>query len=94
MKGQIYLGDDKFMRKMQDRIGKPQGREVARAQHRQTGKPLAHYFHNNERDEAIVKAYREGEHTQTAIAEVAGLSVSRVSTLIALGEAKAKDAPK
>ncbi len=94
LKGQIYLGNDKFMRKMQDRIEKPQGREVARAQHRQTGKPLAHYFRNNERDEAIVKAYREDEHMPTAIAEAAGLSVSRVSKLIALGEAKAKEPPK
>ncbi len=41
-------------------------------------------------DEAIVQAYRDGGHTQTAIAVAAGLSASRVSELIALSEAAGK----
>ncbi len=35
-------------------------------------------------------AYREGGHTQTAIAQTTGLSVSRISRLIATQEAKGK----
>jgi DNA-binding transcriptional regulator LsrR (DeoR family) len=35
-------------------------------------------------------AYLEGGHTQSAIAEATGLSVSRVSRLVSLNEAKGK----
>lgn len=90
LKGQIYLGDEAFVKRMQTRIDVTPGREIARAQHRQAAKPLAYYFRHAERDEAIVQAYRNGGHTQTAIAEAAGLSVSRVSKLIALSEAMGK----
>lgn len=88
--GQIYLGGETFVKRMQARIITPPGPEIARAQHRPAASPLAYYFRRAERDEAIVLAYREGGHTQTAIAEVAGLSVSRVSRLIAMAEAKSK----
>ena len=48
------------------------------------------YFSKAKRDESILLAYRDGGHTQTAIAEATGLSVSRVSRLIAKLEAKGK----
>ena len=88
--GQIYLGSETFVKRMQARITTPPGPEIARAQHRPAGRPLAYYFRQAQRDEAIALAYREGGYTQTAIAEVAGLSVSRVSRLIAMNEAKGK----
>lgn len=75
---------------MQKRITHEPGPEIARAQRRPAGQPLAYYFRQAGRDQAIVGAYREGGHTQTAIAEMAGLSVSRVSRLIAKAEAKGK----
>lgn len=90
LRGQIYLGDEAFVKRLQRRItGKPIP-EIARAQQRPAARPLAYYFAKAKRDEAIVLAYRDGGHTQTAIAEVAGLSVSRVSRLIARSEAKGK----
>jgi putative transposase len=90
LRGQIYLGNEAFVKRMQSRItGKP-SREIARAQQRPAGRPLAYYFGKFPRDVAMLQAYREGGHTQTAIAEAAGLSVSRVSRVIARGEAKGK----
>ena len=90
LRGQIYLGDEAFVKQMQKRITNEPGPEIARAQQRPAARPLAYYFQQSGRDEAIVGAYREGGHTQTAIAEMAGLSVSRVSRLIARAEAKGK----
>jgi putative transposase len=87
---QIYLGDDKFVKRMQAHIATQPGPEIARAQHRPAGRPLTYYFAKAKRDEAILRAYREGGHTQTAIAEATGLSVSRVSRVIARLEAKGK----
>lgn len=83
LKGQIYLGNEAFVKRMQARISAKPNAEIARAQHRPAGQPLGYYFKQAERDRAIVQAYREGGHTQTAIAQAAGLSVSRVSRLIA-----------
>lgn len=51
---------------------------------------LEWYLEHHERDEAIVRAYRDGGHTQTAIAKAAHLSVSRISRLLAAREAKGK----
>ncbi|MGH8807388.1 MAG: sigma factor-like helix-turn-helix DNA-binding protein [Noviherbaspirillum sp.] len=55
------------------------------------GEPLLQrYFDQYECDVAIVCAYLEGGHTQSAIAARAGLSVSRVSRIISMAEAKCK----
>lgn len=83
LRGQIYLGNDAFMQRMQSRIQVAPGTEVPRAQLRAAAKPLAAYFRQADRDQAIVAAYLEGGHTQTAIAQATGLSVSRVSRVIA-----------
>lgn len=83
LRGQIYLGNEAFVRRMQARLGAHTSLEVPRAQRQRVGKPLAYFFKQFERDEAIAKAYLVGGHTQTAIATAAGLSVSRVSKLIA-----------
>ncbi len=90
LQGQIYLGNDKFVKRMQARIKKAPGPEIARAQQRPAGRPLVYYFAQAERDEAMLRAYREGGHTQTAIAAVTGLSVSRVSRVISRLQAKGK----
>lgn len=90
LRGQIYLGDEAFMKRMQGRISGKPGREVPRAQQRPEARPLTYYFAKHERDKAILLAYREGGHTQTAIAAAVGLSLSRVSRLIAGMEAAGK----
>jgi putative transposase len=65
-------------------------REIPRARRRLPARALEHYFKGAQRDVAIMRAYREGGHTQTAIAQATGLSVSRISRLIAGQEAKGK----
>lgn len=88
LQGQIYLGNDAFVKRLQSRIDAKSAREIPRAQRRPAGKPLTHYFHGAARDDAIYLAYREGGHTQTAIAEATGLSISRVSRVIATAAGK------
>jgi REP-associated tyrosine transposase len=90
LRGQIYLGNEAFVKRVQTRLTAKPGREIPRAQHRPAPRPLAYYFSKADRDQAMLLAYRDGGYTQTAIAEAAKLSVSRVSRLIAKLEAKGK----
>ncbi len=65
--------------------------EIAVAQRRARPRPIDAYLGQAAgRDAGIALAYLEGGHTQTAIARVAGLSVSRVSRLVRAHEAKGK----
>jgi len=90
--GQIFLGDKKFIEEARGKdAAKPESREIPRAHRRSQGKALHWYLkRGSARDAGIVAAYLEGGHTQTAIAEATGLSVSRVSRLIKQHEAKSK----
>ena len=90
LNGQIYLGDDRFVRRMQTRARQVNDREIPKSQRRPRARPLSWYLAEHDRNAAIAMAYREGGHTQTAIANACGLSVSRVSRLIASNEAKGK----
>jgi len=88
--GQIYLGGEDFARRMQSSLVASPSVEVPRAQrHLPAGAGLQSYL-LGERDQGVRRAYREGGYTQTAIAAATGLSVSRVSRLIAKEEAKVK----
>ncbi len=90
LSGQIFLGSESFVDRMQARIGKLSEREIPRAQRRPAARPLEHYFEGAQRDVAILRAFLDGGHTQTAIAQATGLSVSRISRLIAALGAKGK----
>lgn len=90
LRGQIYLGGEAFMQRMQALAEPEDDREVPRIQRQQARRPVGWYLEQHERDPAIVLAYREGGHTQTAIAKATRLSVSRISRLIAKEEAKGK----
>ena len=78
------------MTRMQSRVGAQTGREIAWVQQRPLAKPLAWHLSAYERDEAIVRAYREAGYSQTAIGRTVELSVSRVGSLIAASEPKGK----
>jgi putative transposase len=82
--GQIYLGDEGFVKAVQRRTAsRPESREVPRAHRRAPGASIESYLRKGrDRDAGIAAAYLEGGHTQTAIARALGLSVSRVSRLI------------
>jgi len=75
---------------MQALAAAPEEREVPPSQRKPRRQPLAWYLQRHARDDAIVRVHREGGHTQTAIAMATGLSVSRISRLVAAGEAKGK----
>jgi len=92
LSGQIYLGDERFVARMQSRVkGLQKIPEIPRAQRRGKARPLAEYLMNKGgRDEGVRRAYREGGYTQTAIARALDLSVSRISRVIRAGEAKGK----
>lgn len=87
---QIYLGSAEFMQRMQAFTSDPDAKEVPRAQRRPASRPLQWYFDRHGRNAAIVRAFVDGDYTQTAIAEKAGLSVSRISRVIKMEEAKDK----
>lgn len=88
LRQQIYLGDESFIRRMQSLLAPERARaaEVPRSQRRTRPDSIQGYLKSYERDEAIVKACREGGHTLSAIAREVGLSVSRVSRIIAAYE--------
>ena len=88
--GQIYLGDARFVHKMQKRAGSLHDREIPKVQRRLAARPLSSYLTQHDRNTAIAMAYLEGGHTQSAIADATGLSVSRVSRLVSLRKAKGK----
>lgn len=92
LSGQIYLGDEEFVSQIRGRSTmESQSGEIPRAQRRPKLKPIESYMKGRAgRDAGIAKAYLEGGYTQTAIARVAGLSISRVSRLIKMHEAKGK----
>jgi protein involved in temperature-dependent protein secretion len=88
--GQIYLGGDDFVQRMQAHAVSADEKEIPQAQRRPAAQPLRWYFDRHARDMAITQAFLEGGYTQSAIAEITGLSVSRISRLIKAGQAKGK----
>jgi DNA-directed RNA polymerase specialized sigma24 family protein len=85
LRQQIYLGDEAFVDRMQA-LADPRrsaAREVPKAQRRRA-RSLAQWLAQcASREEALYLAYTEGGLSMTAIAADIGLSVSRVSRLIA-----------
>jgi putative transposase len=83
LRGQIYLGSEVFIRKMQSEIDKkPSLTEIPRAQRRALAKELAEYASAHGRDEAIALAYLSGHHTMAAIAEHFDVHYTTVSRLV------------
>jgi REP element-mobilizing transposase RayT len=90
LSGQIYLGDEAFVQRMQAYAASPDAVDIPRAQRRPVRQPLQWYFEHHDRDAAIVLAFINGGYTQFAIARATGLSASRVSRVIKAAEAKGK----
>jgi putative transposase len=88
LQGQIYLGSEAFIKKMQAEVAKkPNLTEIPRAQRRALARELADYAKAHERDEAIALAYLSGHHTMAAIAEHFGVHYTTVSRLVKVYEA-------
>ena len=88
LRRQVFLGDDEFVSRMQVLTGTRQRAcvEVPRAQ-RKRPRTLQHCLDENaDRAQALRLSYRECGITMSSMARELGLSVSRVSRLIAAAE--------
>jgi putative transposase len=84
LQGQIYLGSEAFVKKMQAHIEKrPSPDEIPRAQRRMLTQSLADFEQRYDRSEAMARAYMSGQHTMAAIAEHFGVHYSTVSRTVA-----------
>jgi putative transposase len=92
LRQQIFLGDATFVARTieQARRERSLNREIPRQQ-RIPRQPLAQWLdRSTSRSEGLLRAYREGGLSMTFMARQLGLSVSRVSRLIAQEEANGK----
>ena len=87
---QIFLGDDKFVLRMQDKIkSKSEDVNFPKAQRRAPALPLVEYQKaHNTRNEAIVSAYSTGEYSYQALADFFNLHFTTVGKIVR--EAKIK----
>ena len=91
LQGQIYLGSEAFVKKMQAHIKKrPSLDEIPRAQRRMLTQPLTEFEQRYDRTVAIARAYMSGQHTMAAIAEHFGVHYSTVSRAVASHEGAAE----
>ncbi len=89
LQGQVYLGSESFVKKMQALVGtKPSLAEIPHAQRRVLKRALADLAGEHERNKAIALAYLSGQHTMAAIAEHFGMHYTSVSRLVKAYEAE------
>lgn len=88
LRQQIYLGDADFVARMQALAHAPRkaARDTPKAQ-RLLARSLDHWLKSSgSREEALYRAYTEGGLSMTSMAHELGLSVSRISRLVAQAE--------
>ena len=70
LRGQVFLGDDAFLKRMQKHADKAGSGEIPRAQRRLVAKPLSYYENKlSDRNQAIAAAYATGDYTMQQIAD-------------------------
>lgn len=88
LQGQVYLGSEAFVAKMQALVDKkPVLTEIPRAQRRALARALSEYAGAHPRDKAIALAYLSGQHTMAAIAKHFDVHYTTVSRLVNAYEA-------
>ena len=81
LRQQIFLGDEAFVKRQLAQAG---GGRAARAPRRAIPRPWGHWLRDSSsREQALYRAHTEGGLSMTALARELGLSVSRISRLIA-----------
>lgn len=92
LQGQIFLGSEDFVRKMQARIEQsPTLDEIPRAQRRAITQPLETFERHYPRHEAMAQAYLSGQYSMAAIARHFGVHYSTVSRWVRAFENKADE---
>jgi hypothetical protein len=81
----IYLGDDAFIEQTQERARRRESTtsEIPKAQRSRPKLAPQSFGSGDARDESLRRAYVEGGMSMSEIAKAVGLSISRVSRLIA-----------
>ena len=84
LRGQIYLGEERFVSAVLERAGKLRApSEIPRAQCQPAPKPISCYASTSPcRRSAMARAYLEGGHTMKAIAEHFGVHYATVSRAV------------
>jgi putative transposase len=83
LQGQIYLGSEVFVKKMQAHVDKrPALDEIPRAQCRALSQFIENYARRYPRNEAMARAHLSGQHTMASIAEHFGVHYSTVSRMV------------
>lgn len=87
LSGQVYLGSEPFIKRMQRLTDKVAISEIPRAQRRSLARPLSHYQAKYRNPKAaMVAAYATGDYTMQAIADFFGVHYATVSRTIKKGE--------
>jgi REP element-mobilizing transposase RayT len=83
LQGQIFLGPEAFVQKMQAQIGQKSALdEIPRAQRRAITQPLAEFERRYPRNEAMARAYLSGQHSMAVIAQHFDVHYSTVSRAV------------
>lgn len=91
LQGQIFLGSETFVSKMQTHIKTlPKLDEIPRAQYRVGTQPLTDLVARYPRNEAMARAYLSGQYSMAAIAKHFGVHYSTVSRAVKHFEHAAK----
>ncbi len=92
LQGQIYLGSEAFVKKMQAQIEqKPAVGEIPRVQRRPLSLPLEVFGKRYPRNEALARAYLSGQYTMAEIARHFGVHYSTVSRSVRAIEHETKE---
>ena len=87
LQGQIYLGSEKFVEKMQMLIDQqPALKEIPRVQRRVLTQSMKDFERKHPRNTAIALAYLSGQHTMATIAEHFGMHYTTVSRIVSAYE--------
>lgn len=85
---QIFLGGPEFIERMQALVEKDASntKGIPRLQRRAAAKPIDYYFkRNKDRDAGIREAVAKGQHSMTDVGKALGLTVSRISRIVKVG---------
>jgi len=83
LSGQVFLGSDRFLKRMQAMTDKLAIGEIPRAQRRPAAKPLDYYRKkHSDTKAAMAAAYSTGDYTMQAIADYFGVHYATVSRAV------------
>ncbi len=87
LSGQVFLGGESLLKRMQKLADKAAIGEIPRAQRRPPAKPLSHYRHKlADANQAMTAAYATGDYTMQEIADHFDVHYATVSRAVKCGE--------